>query len=155
MGVMPTLLQSMNEERAASAERLRLEVRQALRAALTDLLPGRSVTVFGSLTQTGRFTEYSDVDLALRELPADLSLYQLIALLSERLGRRVDVVMLCETRLRDKIAREVLRIWCAGTAYTMETGNDFVPLFKGDVEDFLRQLDVQYGVKVTNSCVIS
>jgi predicted nucleotidyltransferase len=106
MGVMPTLLQSMNEERAASAERLRLEVRQALRAALTDLLPGRSVTVFGSLTQTGRFTEYSDVDLALRELPADLSLYQLIALLSERLGRRVDVVMLCETRLRDKIARE-------------------------------------------------
>lgn len=105
-GVMPTLLQSMNEERAAAAERLRLEVRQALRAALTDLLPGRSVTVFGSLTQTGRFTEYSDVDLALRELPAGLSLYQLIALLSERLGRRVDVVMLCETRLRDKIERE-------------------------------------------------
>jgi predicted nucleotidyltransferase len=46
------------------------------------------------------------VDLALAAEPASMSVYQLIAQLSERLGRRVDVVLLSESRLRDKILRE-------------------------------------------------
>ena len=35
-----------------------------------------------------------------------MSLYQLTSLLAERMGRRVDVVLLPESRLRDKIVRE-------------------------------------------------
>jgi predicted nucleotidyltransferase len=35
-----------------------------------------------------------------------MSVYQLIAQLSERLGRSVDVLLLSESRLRDKILRE-------------------------------------------------
>src|SRR5258708_250253 len=103
---MATLLQKMTEARAAQAERLRLAVREALRAALCEILPGTSVVLFGSLTKPGHFTESSDVDLALAAEPSSMSIYQLTAQLSERLGRRVDIVLLPESRLRDKILRE-------------------------------------------------
>ncbi len=103
---MSTPLQKLAEERTAQAERLRLTVREELRSALREILPGTTVTVFGSLTQEGRFTDASDVDLALAAEPAGLSIYQLIAQLSERLGRRVDVMLLAESRLRHKILRE-------------------------------------------------
>ena len=81
-------------------------MREELRSALRDILPGVPVTVFGSLTQAGRFTDGSDVDIALAAEPPGSSVYQLIARLSERLGRRVDVMLLSESRLRDKILRE-------------------------------------------------
>ncbi len=45
---MTTLQQKMTEERAARRERLRLTVREELRAALREILPGTPVTVFGS-----------------------------------------------------------------------------------------------------------
>lgn len=106
MAAMPTLLQVMEEERAARGERLRSRVRSELRDALRAVVPGTEVRVYGSLTQAGRFTETSDVDLALHAEPADMSICQLIAQLSEVLGRRVDVVLLSKTRLRDKILRE-------------------------------------------------
>ena len=101
-----TTLQQMTEERAARTERLRLTVREDLRVALREILPGTPVTVFGSLTHPGRFTDASDVDLALAAEPIGSSVYQLIAQLSERLGRRVDVMLLSESRFRDKILRE-------------------------------------------------
>ncbi len=103
---MSTPLQKLAEEQAAQAESLRLIVREELRSALREILPGTTVTVFGSLTRAGRFTEASDVDLALAAEPATLSIYQLIAQLSERLGRRVDVVLLPASRLRHKILHE-------------------------------------------------
>jgi hypothetical protein len=53
---MTTLLQKMTEERALRQERLRLAVRDDLRSALRDILPGMPVTVFGSLTRPNRFT---------------------------------------------------------------------------------------------------
>jgi predicted nucleotidyltransferase len=96
----------MTHERALRAERLRFTVRDELRSALREVLPGTPVTVFGSLTRVGCFTDASDVDLALAAEPADSSVYQIIAQLSERLGRRVDVVLLPESRFRDKILRE-------------------------------------------------
>jgi predicted nucleotidyltransferase len=103
---MTTLLQKMTEERALRQERLRLTVRDELRSALREILPGMPVTVFGSLTRPNRFTDTSDVDVALAAEPAGLSIYQIIAQLSERLGRRVDVVLLPESRFRDKILCE-------------------------------------------------
>jgi predicted nucleotidyltransferase len=106
IGAVATLLQKMSEERAARTERLRLTVREQLRTALREILPGIPVTVFGSLTQAGRFTDASDVDLALAAEPPGSSIYQLVAQLSERLGRRVDVILLSESRIREKILRE-------------------------------------------------
>ena len=53
-----------------------------------------------------RLNEASDIDLALESEPAGMSVYQLTSLLAERLGRRVDVVLLPEYRFRDRIVRE-------------------------------------------------
>jgi predicted nucleotidyltransferase len=104
---MTTLLQRMTEAQAAQDERLRLEVREQLRTALREVLPEKTpVTLFGSLTKPGHFTDASDVDIALAAEPPGLSVYQLTAQLSERLGRRVDVLLLSECRFRDKILLE-------------------------------------------------
>ena len=101
-----TVLQEMEAERWQNRERLRLEMRRELHAALSELVPAGKVIVFGSLAKRGRFTEYSDIDVACESEPAGLSRCQLTSLLAERLGRRVDVVLLPECRFRDKILRE-------------------------------------------------
>ncbi|MDH7501881.1 MAG: nucleotidyltransferase domain-containing protein [Verrucomicrobiota bacterium] len=101
-----TLLQRMEFDRKQRRERLRLDVRQQLQAALQKLLPAQRVIVFGSLTKPGRFCEASDVDLALESEPGELSVCQLTSMLAETLGRPVDVVLLPECRFRDKILRE-------------------------------------------------
>jgi len=52
-----TVLQEMETERLQKRERLRLETRRGLHAALGELVAGRKVIVFGSLVKRGRFTE--------------------------------------------------------------------------------------------------
>lgn len=96
----------MEAERLRERECLRAAVRQQLREVLARTIPGQRVLVFGSLTRPGRFSENSDVDIALEAEPAGMSLYLLTGLLAELLGRRVDVVLLPECRFRDKILRE-------------------------------------------------
>jgi predicted nucleotidyltransferase len=103
---MTTLLEKMEQERLQGRERLRAEVRRQLRELLPQTIPGQRVVVFGSLVKPGRFSEGSDIDLALESEPPDMSLYQLTSLLAEGMGRRVDVVLLPESRFRDKILRE-------------------------------------------------
>ena len=103
---MTTLLEKMEQERLQGRERLRAEVRRQLRELLPQTLPGQRVVVFGSLAKPGRFSEGSDIDLALESEPPDMSLYQLTSLLAERMGRGVDLVLLPESRVRDTILRE-------------------------------------------------
>lgn len=103
---MPTLLQQLEHERLQQRLAEREAVRAELAAALHRLLPGRKVVVFGSLTQPGRFNRASDIDVAIESLPEGLSIYTLTALLEEAMHRPVDVVLLGETRLRDKILAE-------------------------------------------------
>ncbi|MGO8676417.1 MAG: nucleotidyltransferase family protein [Limisphaerales bacterium] len=103
---MMTLLQEMGQERLQCRERLRLEVRRQLREVLPQAVPGQRVVVFGSLAKPGRFSEESDIDLALECEPPGMSLYQLASRLAERMGRRVDVLLLRECRFRDKVLRE-------------------------------------------------
>ena len=101
-----TVLQEMEAERLQNRERLRLQMGRELRAALGEFVPGGKVLVFGSLIKRGRFTENSDIDVAFESEPAGLSRYQLTSLLAERLGRKVDVVLLPECRFREKILSE-------------------------------------------------
>ncbi len=101
-----TLLEQMNVRRAAQRESMRLRVRAELRSALREMAPGRIVTIFGSLTRPGKFNEYSDVDLALDEEWSDPNTYQLSAILGERLGRRIDVVLLTECRFKKRLVSE-------------------------------------------------
>jgi predicted nucleotidyltransferase len=101
-----TLLQ----KRDAARHRRRLEeladTRRRLRAALAELMPGRQVIVFGSLTKPGAFNARSDVDLALVEPVSDPDPLRLTSELMERLARPVDVVILDHCRFREKIRRE-------------------------------------------------
>lgn len=101
-----TLLQRMTSERARAHEKLRLETRLRLRDALRAIAPAEEVIVFGSLVKPGRFTENSDVDLALQTAPSATTIYQLSSLLAERMERSVDIVILPECRFAERIARE-------------------------------------------------
>jgi predicted nucleotidyltransferase len=101
-----TLLQRIETERRDRREGLRLATRAALRDALRDLAPQTPVLLFGSIMRPYRFNEYSDVDLALESEPPGRSIYQLISVLSERLGRRVDILLLSECRFRDKLVAQ-------------------------------------------------
>lgn len=87
-------------------EQLRQRTLVALRSALTELLPGQRCVVFGSLLQAGRFRTTSDVDIALWNEPPGFSQFRLQAMLEERLRRPVDLVLLPESRFREKILRE-------------------------------------------------
>ena len=101
-----SLLQREAERRSAANERDRLRTRERLAVALGQIKGLGPVWVYGSLVKPGRFGSDSDVDLAFESLPADTSLYLLQSLLSEAVGREVDVCLLGETRLRDKIVTE-------------------------------------------------
>jgi predicted nucleotidyltransferase len=87
----------------AQNEVLRLALIRELRTLSHLHLRRCKIWVYGSLTQPGRFRLESDIDLALDQEPEGLSIYGVSALLSENLGRSVDVVLLNETRLKNKI----------------------------------------------------
>lgn len=101
-----TLLQQMERDGKRRREAMRLTVRAELRHALRELLPDQKVILFGSLVKANRFTECSDVDLAIESEPPGMTIYRLTSLLGERLGRRVDVVLLPGCRFRERILRE-------------------------------------------------
>jgi predicted nucleotidyltransferase len=102
-----TLLQDLTTQKAARLEEERGRLLAALHRELGHLLPpGENVWVFGSLVQPGRFSEPSDIDLALERRPPAFSEFWLQGELELRLGRRVDILLLRETRLREKIERE-------------------------------------------------
>ena len=104
---MATLLVRLAEESARRDETLRTGTCAQLRDALAEIMPaGARVWVFGSLVKPGRFHTESDVDVAVESLPAGRSEYWLQGELEARLGRRVDVVLFAETRLRAAITRE-------------------------------------------------
>jgi predicted nucleotidyltransferase len=86
--------------------------RQLLKEALAELIPGETVIVFGSLTRPGVFNDRSDIDLALERAPRRMSEYRLISELMERVNRPVDVLLLNNSRLREKILREG-EVWIA------------------------------------------
>lgn len=101
-----TLLQQRDWARRQRRLEVYAETRRVLRSALAELVPGQTVILFGSLTRPGVFNERSDVDLALLTEPSEISIWRLTAELSERLGRPVDIVLLHQSRFRDKILRE-------------------------------------------------
>ena len=101
-----TLPQRLEADRLRRREVLRLDVRRRLRTALEELAADEAVIVFGSITQPHRFHDRSDVDVAFVEEPRACSIFGMQARLEERMGRPVDVVVLADCRLKEKIERE-------------------------------------------------
>ena len=67
--------------------------------------------IFGSLIQANTFTDHSDIDVAVINLP-DEHFFKLAAALSAALGREVDLIDLEQCHFADKIRREGL-LWTA------------------------------------------
>jgi hypothetical protein len=67
--------------------------------------------IFGSLIQANTFTDHSDIDVAVINLP-DEHFFKLAAALSATLGREVDLIDLEQCHFADKIRREGL-LWTA------------------------------------------
>jgi len=101
-----TLLQKRDAARRRQRLQVLADTRRRLRTALAELMPGREVIVFGSLTKPGVFNARSDVDLALVGPASGLDSLKLTSELMERLARPVDVVVLDQCRFREKIRRE-------------------------------------------------
>lgn len=107
------LLQAAKERQRDRRETLRQRTRNQLRQALRAALPeGFAVIVFGSLCHASRFSEGSDVDIAMDRLPAGKTLCDLTAELSARLRREVDVVELSRSRFAESI-RQLGETWTA------------------------------------------
>ncbi len=101
-----TLLQKRDAARRERRLQLYADTRRQLRTALTQVIPGTRVIVFGSLTRPGVFNDRSDIDLALEQEPPGLGTWSLSGQLMDRLHRPVDIVLLNRCRFRDKILRE-------------------------------------------------
>jgi len=106
------LLAEEHERQQRRDAALAARTRDRLCAVLARHLPGTAVWVYGSLVKPGRFREWSDVDIAFESLPPALSLEYLQSLLSDEVGRSVDVCLFDRTRLRSVIEREGER-WIA------------------------------------------
>ena len=100
-----TLLQQRDAARLLRRHALYDATRSRLRAALSEIIPGKEVLVFGSLTHRGQFNDASDVDLAFEIQPEGIDTLQLMAELSEQLDRPVDIIDLEGCRFREKILR--------------------------------------------------
>lgn len=101
-----TLLQKRDAERQQARLVLFDRTREELRTVLREVLPASRVVVYGSLTKRGVFNAASDIDLALYEEPAEKNIFGLMAEIDGRMRRPVDIVILSQTRLREKILRE-------------------------------------------------
>ena len=103
---METFLQRLEQQKAREREDSRLATLARLRTATSEHLAGLQCVVFGSVLKPGNFRKNSDVDIALFDEPAGTSIFSLHSRLEEAIGRNVDLVMLPECRLKEKILRE-------------------------------------------------
>jgi len=106
------LLLEHHKNVADKREVLRLHLLDELRLLSKKHLKGCRLWVYGSLVEQGRFRPESDIDLALDHEPEHMTVYGVSAWLEESLGRKVDVTLLSETRLRETILKKGLT-WIA------------------------------------------
>lgn len=98
-----SLLQQRDQANATENELLRQVALEKLHQGFQRYLPGQAVWVYGSILKPGKFRLESDIDVALEDPSTNFSLYALQSLLTEATEHQVDICMLEETRLKEKI----------------------------------------------------
>jgi len=101
-----SLLQQRDQANAAESELLSNVALEKLHHGLKRYLPGHPVWVYGSILKPGKFRFGSDIDVALEHPSTSHSLYSLQSLLTEATEHPVDICMLEETRLKEKIVSQ-------------------------------------------------
>lgn len=100
--------------RSAQNERERRRLLQNMMTWLNDhgsQYGIQSAYMFGSLIQPQRFHENSDIDIAVEQInPGDF--FAVISLISEAMGREVDVIELGQCPFRDRIRQTGIQ-WTA------------------------------------------
>ncbi len=87
------------------------EVNKALSSA-QKVYPFTAAYIFGSLSSPGRFTELSDVDIAVEGVDPG-HFFKLKAFIEEKLGMEVDVIDLKDVHFQEKIKTEGIK-WTKG-----------------------------------------
>lgn len=98
-----TLLHQRDQADAIENELLRHLALEKLHQGIKTYLPGQAVWVYGSILRPGRFRLGSDIDIALEQVATNYSLYAIQSLLTEATEHAVDICLLEETRLKEKI----------------------------------------------------
>jgi len=101
-----SLLQQRDQANATGRELLRQVALEKLHQGLKRYLSGQPVWVYGSILKPGKFRIDSDIDVALEHPSTNYSLYALQSLLTEATEHAVDICMLEETRLKEKIVSQ-------------------------------------------------
>ena len=101
-----SLLQQRDQVNATERELLRQVALEKLHQGFKRYLPEQPVWVYGSILKPGKFRIESDIDVALVLPSADYSLYALQSLLTEATEHPVDICLLEETRLKEKIVSQ-------------------------------------------------
>lgn len=108
----PTLWIEARKRSALAREQLRRQVLDQLKSLLQSLKGKycwQELYLFGSIITPGTFTETSDVDVAVSGLEKQ-ALYSLTADLSRALGREVDVLILEESPIAERIRHKGI-VW--------------------------------------------
>jgi len=99
-----------SEIRAELAKRRRRAYTTALKAAklLKEKFGATEVILFGSLVRRGAFTRFSDIDLAVENIPSDLYLTAMDTVLHMNPEFKIDLIDLanCSPALRAEIEKE-------------------------------------------------
>lgn len=106
-----TILDEHRERMRRQAEDLRVEMLEKIRAAVSELsntVCFKEAYIFGSVLRPS-FSDDSDIDIAFVGL-RDADFFRTMAILSDRLGRDVEVIQLEGHRLREQIIKEGIRI---------------------------------------------
>lgn len=103
-----TVLDRVIEERRREREYLRLNTLQICKEALKSLserIEFEFAYIFGSIVKPYRFTEFSDVDIAIQGLDSSNFLYA-ASFLSDFIGFEVDLVEFEKLKFKNKILSE-------------------------------------------------
>jgi len=104
-------LKKAYQKKDLEREELRKKVLHDVFKVLEDLSKDTAFDeayIFGSVAEETKFSEHSDVDIAFKGLDRD-KLFQVVGLISNQLGRDVNIVHLEDIHFRENIMRKGLR----------------------------------------------
>jgi len=106
------LFEQINIEKAKEKEKKRLTKLNHVKSVLEEYftqIQVASVYITGSLVQTNKFNDFSDIDIAVSELPEEYY-FKCISDLEEKLLHPVEIIELEHCKFEDKIRKTGIKV---------------------------------------------